>query len=173
MVKRWIHSCGSQKHKRRLLLAMLTTSSAFNIGSSYWLSKWAEDGQVVLNGSSSPLVPANDESLRKLRIQVYAGLSLSEAIILFFSDLILFLSCVGASSKLHDRMLVRILRASVSFFDTTPMGRILNRFTKDIDGLDLAFYIRYSIYSTFKVLVTVIVISYQTLFFLLSIVSLL
>ena len=58
-----------------LVLAMLTASSAFNISSNYWLSKWAEDGQVVLNGSTSSLVPADDESVRKLRIQVYVGLS--------------------------------------------------------------------------------------------------
>ncbi|CAM9423380.1 unnamed protein product, partial [Choristocarpus tenellus] len=41
-----------------------------------------------------------------------------------------------ASHKLHKRMLNRILRAPVIFFDSNPVGRILNRFTKDTHLMD-------------------------------------
>lgn len=37
---------------------------------------------------------------------------------------------VRASTKLHDSLLARVLRAPLSFFDTTPVGRIVSRFSK-------------------------------------------
>ncbi len=55
----------------------------------------------------------------------------------------MFLFAVGvsvfgtqASKIMLDRAMVRVLRAPMSFFDTTPLGRITNRFSKDIDVMD-------------------------------------
>jgi len=41
-----------------------------------------------------------------------------------------------ASNFLHTGMLERIMRAPMSFFDTIPIGRIVNRFSKDVDVCD-------------------------------------
>jgi len=41
-----------------------------------------------------------------------------------------------ASGTMHKNMLNRILRAPMSFFDTTPTGRVVNRFAKDVDVTD-------------------------------------
>ncbi len=38
-----------------------------------------------------------------------------------------------ASVSLHRQMLQRVLGSTMAFFDTTPVGRIVNRFSKDID----------------------------------------
>ena len=38
-----------------------------------------------------------------------------------------------ASKRLHSALLQRVLHAPVSFFDTTPVGRIVQRFSKDTD----------------------------------------
>lgn len=48
------------------------------------------------------------------------------------------LSVVGteASKKLLHRAMQRVLRAPMSFFDTTPLGRVVNRFAKDVDTMD-------------------------------------
>ncbi|KAF9570989.1 Multidrug resistance-associated protein 1 [Mortierella alpina] len=42
-----------------------------------------------------------------------------------------------ASEKIHARLLDKILRLPISFFDTTPLGRIINRFSSDIFSVDI------------------------------------
>jgi ABC-type multidrug transport system fused ATPase/permease subunit len=41
-----------------------------------------------------------------------------------------------ASSRMHDKVFRKILRSPMSFFDVTPVGRLLNRFSKDLDEGD-------------------------------------
>ena len=42
-------------------------------------------------------------------------------------------SMVRAAGGLHAGMLTNVLRSPMAFFDTTPSGRILNRFSRDVD----------------------------------------
>lgn len=42
-----------------------------------------------------------------------------------------------ATGKLHQSLIVNVLRSPMSFFDTTPLGRIINRFSKDVDAIDV------------------------------------
>ncbi|XP_070538594.1 ATP-binding cassette sub-family C member 5-like [Ptychodera flava] len=41
-----------------------------------------------------------------------------------------------ASTNMHDVVFVRVFRCPMKFFDTTPSGRIINRFSKDLDEMD-------------------------------------
>lgn len=67
----------------------------------------------------------------------YAALSILQTLVLFtFAASFAFL-CTRASKNLAQRALSRILKAPISFFDTTPIGRIINRFTKDVDTMDV------------------------------------
>lgn len=52
------------------------------------------------------------------------------------ADLLPRLGGLIASTFLHKTLLIGIMRAPIAFFDTTPTGRILSRFSKDIDVID-------------------------------------
>ena len=49
----------------------------------------------------------------------------------------LIMGGLRASRKLHAKLLARVMRLPMSFFDSQPSGRLLNRFTKDTEAVDL------------------------------------
>lgn len=53
-----------------------------------------------------------------------------------FADALLRLGMLAANQRLHHLILHAVLFAPLSFTDTTPSGRILSRFAKDMDVLD-------------------------------------
>uniref|UniRef100_A0A8C7JKA7 Multidrug resistance-associated protein 4 n=1 Tax=Oncorhynchus kisutch TaxID=8019 RepID=A0A8C7JKA7_ONCKI len=65
-----------------------------------------------------------------------SGLTLASVIFGFAKSLVMFNVLVKAAQSLHNRMFNSILRTPVRFFDVNPIGRILNRFSKDISQLD-------------------------------------
>uniref|UniRef100_A0A672ZTL0 Cystic fibrosis transmembrane conductance regulator n=1 Tax=Sphaeramia orbicularis TaxID=375764 RepID=A0A672ZTL0_9TELE len=67
---------------------------------------------------------------------IYAGLTAATIIFGFMRNLFLFNVLVRCAQALHNRMFNSILRTPVRFFDINPIGRILNRFSKDIGMLD-------------------------------------
>ncbi|KAI8636891.1 P-loop containing nucleoside triphosphate hydrolase protein [Parasitella parasitica] len=79
-------------------------------------------------------------------------------------SLVLFLGSLKASRKIHSELLDRILRAKVRFFDVTPLGRIVNRFSSDLETVDQAVapslsFLLYSVIATIYVIVLVSVIT--------------
>lgn len=54
----------------------------------------------------------------------------------FFTSLSLALGTLFAAQNLHNHLLQQILHCPLSFFDTTPVGRLINRFSSDVDVVD-------------------------------------
>ena len=82
--------------------------------------------------------------------------------------LAVFLGTVRAGHVLHLGLLRNIIASPMNFFDTTPIGRILNRFGKDIDVVDsiIAHNFAMWILLILRVLSIPVVIGYSTPLFL-------
>ncbi|RZF36743.1 hypothetical protein LSTR_LSTR005056 [Laodelphax striatellus] len=118
----------------------------FSIGSNLWLSKWSSDPILKNNGT-------NHTHERNLYLGVYAGLGAGQGVAVVMTDLLPQLGCWLASQVFHNMLLRGVLRAPLSFTDTTPVGRVLSRFSKDVDVLDnsLPQEISDTIYCSFEV----------------------
>ena len=99
---------------------------------------------------------------------VYAALGFSQALFDLLTAFALALGGIFASRKLHDSMMDSIMHAPMSFFDTTPLGRILNRFSKDVYTIDetIPRSLQDFIMTMFDVVSAVIVILITTPIFL-------
>ncbi|XP_035217642.1 multidrug resistance-associated protein 4-like isoform X2 [Stegodyphus dumicola] len=69
-------------------------------------------------------------------LYVYAGLVLTVFLLSLVRTTSFFQMCMKASITLHNKMFRCVLRSPVSFFDSNPVGRILNRFAKDAGVVD-------------------------------------
>ncbi|MCJ1375345.1 hypothetical protein MMC20_006580 [Loxospora ochrophaea] len=104
-----------------MVLSLLVLTQCANIATSLWLSYWTSNKFGFATGQY---------------IGVYAGLGVIQALLMFSFSVSLSILGTTASRKMLQRAMTSTLRAPMSFFDTTPLGRITNRFSKDVDIMD-------------------------------------
>lgn len=104
-----------------LVFGLLILSQGANISTSLWLSWWTSNKW----GYSTAQY-----------IGVYAGLGVIQALLVFSFSMSVTLLGTKASRVMLNAAITRTLRAPMSFFDTTPLGRITNRFSRDVDTMD-------------------------------------
>ncbi|CAG8557324.1 8544_t:CDS:10, partial [Ambispora gerdemannii] len=94
-------------------------------------------------------------------IFVYVLIGLCATTVASFRSYYVFTGSLVASRNLHGDMLEKILYAKFRFFDTTPIGRIMNRFSKDMETIDqeLSPVIVFLLYSCIATASVIFVIS--------------
>ena len=124
------------------VLVMHLITTALSIGTNLWLAVWTADAQpavvvaTTLDGSNSTI----GETYQNLPFLVYV---IGYAVIGIVLAVVTWIRTVGAaffslraSRRLHDALVARVMRAPLTFFDTTPIGRIVSRFSKDMYSID-------------------------------------
>jgi len=99
---------------------------------------WWEPGAQVSSVSSNILLSAwsddrsadTDVARRNFYLTFYGVLGGLQSLFIFLAIMVMTFGTIKASRQLHNNLLKNILRAPMSFFDTTPTGRIVNRFSR-------------------------------------------
>eukprot|EP00029_Vermamoeba_vermiformis_P003040 TRINITY_DN133_c1_g2_i1.p1 TRINITY_DN133_c1_g2~~TRINITY_DN133_c1_g2_i1.p1 ORF type:complete len:1304 (-),score=377.00 TRINITY_DN133_c1_g2_i1:6-3917(-) len=114
-----------------LIVLFLLISVFSRVVGTWWLTQWTID--------TYSLTPA-----------IYAGVfaafnggELLFSIMGFFTDIH---HSIQASRSLHSGLLRKCLRAPTAFYDVTPLGRVVNRFSKELDFVDQLLPLQLLIY---------------------------
>ncbi|XP_038050161.1 multidrug resistance-associated protein 4-like [Patiria miniata] len=104
-----------------------------------WLAMWANEEEkdlAVRNLTIQDYQNATEYEHRSYYIRIYAILCGATTVAIFLRSFLFFHLLITASKVLHNQMFSAIIRAPIQFFETNPVGRILNRFAKDIGNMD-------------------------------------
>ncbi|KAI8807236.1 P-loop containing nucleoside triphosphate hydrolase protein [Cladochytrium replicatum] len=117
----YIQSCGLGNVVFYLLVTIVGQS--FAVYQNVYLANWSRSND---RGSEE----TKGEVLKRLGIYGLIGLAFSASVI--FQTLFVWVYCaIRSARQLHSAMLDNVMHAPQRLFDTTPMGRIMNRFSKD------------------------------------------
>lgn len=137
-----------------LFLSATVTSMLVSVCANVWLKHWSE---VNTKYGYNPNIPKY--------LGIYFLLGIASSVLILIQTCVMWIFCtISGSKRLHNGMAVSVLRSPMSFFETTPIGRILNRFSNDIYKVDEVLGRVFGMFfsNTTKVLFTIIVICFST-----------
>lgn len=157
----WAYAKSVKVYLAVALVLFIVLAEIASVFSGIWLASWSASNVTT-------------SAERDKYLGGYGGLGVTQAFCVLMSSLCLALGSKIASRHLHESILVNVMHLPMSFFESTPLGRIVNRFSKDISTIDdkvpmsLASFLR-----TFSTVVgTIIAISFATPMFLVVIIPL-
>ncbi|XP_055333699.1 multidrug resistance-associated protein 1-like [Paramacrobiotus metropolitanus] len=112
-----------------------TAANALFLYSNMWVATWTQTNTTKSDGSF-------DWEATNYEVGIYALIAFIQLIFAVMGLYGISAALIRAGRSMHNSMLTRLMRAPMSYFDTTPLGRIVNRFSKDIDTIDSAIPIQ-------------------------------
>ncbi|KAK6999834.1 canalicular multispecific organic anion transporter 1, partial [Biomphalaria glabrata] len=142
-----------------ILVFLLAYHAMFNVG-NIWLANWNDD-MLLNNFTSLPGNTTERHQRNSYYLSVYTVFGILQTLCAFVYMFLLQFRQISASRKFHTQLLHSIMNAPVRFFDSTPIGRILNRFGEDIVSVDYDIYSKanYTLNNALRCLATLIFIS--------------
>ncbi|KAM9556812.1 ATP-binding cassette sub-family C member 6 isoform 1-T1 [Guaruba guarouba] len=107
------------------IILLFTCQQVVSFFRGYWLSMWTDD--PIHNGT---------QQHTELRVGVFGTLGVIQALGRFASTAAVLLGGVLASQKLFLQLLRNVARSPMVFFEQTPIGNLLNRFSREMDAID-------------------------------------
>ncbi|NWX47339.1 MRP1 protein, partial [Steatornis caripensis] len=107
------------------IILLFTCQQVVSFSRGYWLSLWTDD--PVHNGT---------QQHTELRVGVFGALGVVQALCRFASTTAVLLGGVLASHKIFLQLLRNVARSPMVFFEQTPIGNLLNRFSREMDAID-------------------------------------
>ena len=140
-----------------ILLCLYSVGQFLRAGGQYVLSKMSDTNEAS-GENSDPLY----------FFGLYFAFGAAESISELYREISSYRFGARASDRIHKSLLHRILRGPMRFFDTNPTGRILNRFSSDVDVLDgnIPNGMNDCVWCTFDVMAILIVITSATPMFI-------
>ncbi|RHY25244.1 hypothetical protein DYB32_008436, partial [Aphanomyces invadans] len=131
-----------------LMLVATVGMQALKISSDLWLTSWSNSGLTM--------APEDFSASTNHNMLVYGSLALGSCLLTGIQSSSVFWYGVNGANNLFRAMLHSLLEAPMRFFDTNPIGRILNRFGDDIIACDLQipFSIASMLFETSSALLT-------------------
>uniref|UniRef100_A0A384C6X0 ATP-binding cassette sub-family C member 10 n=2 Tax=Ursus maritimus TaxID=29073 RepID=A0A384C6X0_URSMA len=93
-------------------------------------------GSLYTSAFPLPQAASNGSSDIRFYLTVYATIAGINSLCTLLRAVLFAAGTLRAAATLHRRLLRRVLMAPVTFFDSTPTGRILNRFSSDVACAD-------------------------------------
>ncbi|XP_019384295.1 PREDICTED: multidrug resistance-associated protein 1-like isoform X1 [Crocodylus porosus] len=150
-----------------LSLAAYLGQNALAIGQNLWLSTWTAEVEQMNDLSEW-------KQLRDNKLGIYGLLGLIQGLLVCYGAYVITQGSLSASRVLHHQMLDSVLHLPLQYFETNPVGQIINRFTKDMFMVDVRFhyYLRTWLNCTLDVLGTILVITSASPLFTLIVIPL-
>ncbi|XP_048247435.1 ATP-binding cassette sub-family C member 5-like isoform X2 [Haliotis rufescens] len=156
-------------------------SVASQTGANWFLSFWLNQGNgnntmITINNATMSSNNGNisDHPMRNTYTLIYGMFVVMMLVLTFCRAFVFMKATLKASSGLHDRAFKNILASPMEFFDTTPTGRIINRFSADMDEVDIRLPMQAEVFITnvLQVFFSLLMICYMSAWFLVAMIPL-